>query len=114
MRIDAVNVLIALLVCALLTYGVTTLDANVIRLATGLGSFVFLGATLAVAIGVDSGNGRAGVNLKVVSWAFFVAGLLLNLAFALLATSATGYIICCGIVFLLYVLVARSVWAATV
>lgn len=112
MRIHAVNFVIAILAGALLTYGLTILDANVMKMTIGVGAFVFLSSTLAVAIGFDFDGARAGVNLKVVSFLFFFAGLLLNLVFALFAVSQATYVISCGILFLLYLLIAQSVFSA--
>lgn len=112
MRIHPVNFLIAILICALLTYGLVSLDANLMKGTIGIGSFIFLSSTLAVSIGFSFEGARAAVNLKVLSLLFFVCGLVLNLLFALLWSSQVSYIISCGILFLVYALAAQAVFSA--
>lgn len=112
MRIHPVNFLLALMICALLTYGIVSIDANGMKLTTGIGSFVFLSSTLAVAIGLQFKNGRAGVNVSMVALLFFVAALLLNLLFAFIAFSQVTYIVTCGVAFSGYVLLAQSISSA--
>lgn len=112
MRIHPVNFLIALLISALLTYGLVSLEANVLKGATGIGSFIFSCTTLALAIGINVDSARTAVNLKVLSLLFFGVGLGVNLLFVLLWPSQVGYIICCGISYLIYILLAQSVYAA--
>jgi len=112
MKVHAVNLLIAIAVSALLTYGVISVDANVLKGAIGLGPFIFLASTLSMAIGVSFENPRVSVNVKLVSAIFFVVALCLNLVFAFISFSQTSYIITSGVIFFLYVLVANSIYGA--
>ena len=112
MKVHAVNLLIAIAVSILLTYGIVSVDANVLKGAVGLGSFIFLVSTLTMAIGVSFGNPRVGVNVKLVSMIFFAIALCLNLMFAFISFSQTTYIITSGVIFFLYVLVANSIFEA--
>lgn len=82
MRIHAVRMLIAAAVCALLTYGLMSIDANSIKGMLGIGAFVSLASTLALAIGVSFDSARTGANVRVVAVLFFVGALLLNTFFA--------------------------------
>lgn len=112
MKIHAVNLLIAIAISALLTFGFISIDANILKGAIGLGSFIFFASTLSMVIGVSFGNPRVGVNVKLVSTIFFVVALCLNLAFAYISFTQTSYIITSGVVFFLYVLLANSVYGA--
>ena len=112
MRIHAVNLLVAVVVSALLTYGISSLDSNSMKGVIGIGSFTFLVVTLVMSIGVIFENSRTGVNLKIVSIIFFVGSLFLNLIFAFIPFSQTSYIITCGIIFLMYVLIANGIYGA--
>ena len=113
MKVHAVNLLIAISVSALLTYGIVSIDANLLKGAIGLGTFIFLTSTLSMAIGVSFENQRMGVNVKLVSTIFFLVALCLNLVFAFISFSQPSYIITSGIIFLLYVLVANSIFGAS-
>ena len=112
MSFHAVNLLIAVLVSALLSWGISTLDANPLNGAIGIGSFVFFASSLACAVGLDYEDQRTGVSVKLVGWTAFIAALLLNLFFAITGYSATGYIITCGIAYLLFILVANATFSA--
>lgn len=111
MRIHPVNFLIAILIGALATYGLVSLDANLMKGTIGIGAFLFLSSTLAVGIGFNFDGARAGTNLKVLSLLFFFCALVLNLLFSLFWSSQVSYIISCGILFLVYVLIAQSVFS---
>lgn len=112
MKIHATNSLIAVTICALLAYGIISIDANAIRFPTGLGAFITLASTLVVAIGVSFDNSRTGANMRTLAATFFLIGLALHCLFALAGFSTTAYIITCGIYFLLYVLLANALFAA--
>jgi hypothetical protein len=112
MKVHIVNLLIAIVVSALLTYGVLSVDSNSLKGATGFGSFISFAITLALAIGVSFENPRVGVNVKLVSTIFFVVSLCINLLFAFVAFSQTSYVIAVGLMFSLFVLIANSIYGA--
>lgn len=109
MKVHAVNLFIAVVVSALLTYGIVSVEANTLKVLTGLGSFIFFASTLAVAIGVSFENPRVGVNVKLVAMLFFFGSLCFNLLFAFVSFSQTSYIIVSGLLFSFCVLIANSV-----
>lgn len=109
MKVHPVNMLVAITIGALLTYGMTAIDANTMKFTIGIGSFIFMGATLGTAFGVTFENARSGVNIRVVSTLFFLVAVALNLAFALLGLSQTSYVVTSGILFLVFVLVANAI-----
>lgn len=112
MRIHPVNLFVAIIVGALLTYGISSLDSNTMKGVIGIGSFAFLAVTLSFAIGITFENARTGVNLKIISVLFFVGSLFCNLVFAFIPFSQASYIISSGILFLIYVLVANGIYGA--
>ena len=112
MKIHATNSLIAVTICALLVYGIISVDANVIKAATGFGAFLSLASTLVIAIGVSFDNGRTGANMKTLAFTFFLGALALNGLFAFAGFSQTSYVISCGIYFLLFVLLANALFSA--
>ncbi|MRW91489.1 hypothetical protein GJ699_15965 [Duganella sp. FT80W] len=112
MRIHAVNLLIALLIAGLLTFGLVSIDSNAMKGTIGVGAFAFLASTLALAIGVSFEGGRVGVNVRMLSLLFFAGDLVLNLIFAYAAFAQSTYVVCCGILFLLYVLLAQALYTA--
>lgn len=112
MKIHPVNFLAAIIICALLTYGISMLDTNPIKFTMGIGSFIFFACTLAVAMGITFNSSRVGVNIKVVAIVFFIISLALNLIFGFFSFSQATYIISSGILFLLYVVVANGIFRA--
>lgn len=112
MKIHATNSLIAVTICALLAYGIISVDANAIKAATGFGAFISLACTLVIAVGVSFDNGRTGANMRTLASTFFIGGLALNSLFAFAGFSQTSYVITCGIYFLLYVLLINALFAA--
>ena len=112
MKVHPVNLLAAFVMSALITYGLSIMDSNVIKVAMGIGSFVFFASTLGVSIGITFTSARTGVNVKVVSMVFFVIALIMNLAWAYFTFSQASYVITVGIAFLLYVVVANAIYRA--
>lgn len=112
MKIHATNALIALTICALLAYGIVSIDANAIKVQTGFGAFISLAGTLVIAIGVSFDNGRTGANMRTLAFTFFLGALALNGLFAFGGFTQTSYVITCGIFVLLYVLLANALLGA--
>jgi hypothetical protein len=112
MKIHPLNCLVAVMFGALLTYGIVSIGSSAIKGTIGIGAFVFFASSLAIAAGVSFERSRTGTNVRIVSLVFFVAALLANLFFAVVAGSQTGYIVTCGLLFLLYVLIASAVFSA--
>ncbi|TFW28523.1 hypothetical protein [Massilia horti] len=112
MRVHALNLLIALLVSGLITFGLVSADANTIKGTMAVGSFLFLGCTLGTALGCQVEQPRTAVNLKVLSGTFFVVGLAIQLVFSFGMFSQTSYVITDGVVFLTFILTANAVFGA--
>ncbi|WP_415033156.1 hypothetical protein [Azonexus sp.] len=108
---NAVNVVIALLLSAVISYGLWSLEGP-LRHYVAVGAAVFLTATLLPLLFAGYEHARRAVNLRTVSAVFFVIALLLNLAAAVLDFSATLYIVVSAIFFLVYVLLANATYNA--
>ncbi|HRE19188.1 MAG TPA: hypothetical protein PLW86_19310 [Rhodocyclaceae bacterium] len=112
MKVHPVNLFAAIVISALLTFGVASLDSNAMKATIAIGGFVFLVTTLSLGIGFTFANARAGVNVKVVSFVFFVGAAILNMVFGIFSFSQTSYIITSGVLFLLYVVIANALFGA--
>ncbi|MDO9191378.1 MAG: hypothetical protein Q7U12_00600 [Undibacterium sp.] len=112
MKINMLNFGIAIGISILLTYGLWSLDANTLKGLIATGSFIFFSSTLGVLFGVTFVHSRVAVNVKMVCALFFIIGLILNIAFAMMSLSQTSYILVAGISFLSFVLIARSIFVA--
>lgn len=111
MKINPVNVLLAILVSAILAFGLWSLDGE-LKHYVAVGAFFFFAGTLLPMIGGSFESARKGINLRTVSSVFFVLGLLINGFFAMLGLSATAYIIVCALAFLAYVFLANAIYSA--
>jgi hypothetical protein len=112
MRIHPLNLLIALLVSGLLTFGLATAEANTIKGTLAVGSFLMLATTLGTALGVQLDSQRVGVSLRVLSSAYFLAGLVLQLVFCFGQFSQVSYVVTNGVAFLSFLLFANMVYGA--
>lgn len=115
MNINPVNLLAALIVSALLSFGIYSIDnAEPLKMLFTFGSLLFFASTLCLAIGCTFTSTRAGVNIKIVAMIFFILALLFNLLWAIFGFSQTSYIIVGGILFLIYIVVANGVYKAQI
>lgn len=111
MRAHPLNLLIAVLISALLTYAMTNVDANTIKGSFAVGSFILLSSTLGTVIGLEFYNGRTAVNFKVLAGTYFVLGLALQIVFCFGLFSQTSYIVTNGVAFLSFVLFANALYS---
>lgn len=111
MKINPVNVFIAVLLSAVISYGLWSLD-GVLRNYVAVGGFFFLATTLLFLLLGSYSSERRGLNLRVVSGVFFFVALMLNALFALINLSATLYIVVSAILFLVYLFLANTIYNA--
>ena len=107
MRLNPVNALIAVLLGAVLSYGLWSL-----RNYVAAGSAIFFIATLLPLLLGGYASARRGVNLRVVSGVFFGIALGLNTLFAIFDLSATAYIVISAVLILVYLLLANAIFNA--
>jgi len=110
-KINTVNLLIALFVSALVAYGLGSVESGLANYVA-IGTFVFMAGTLVPMIGLSFEYQRNAINLRIVCAIFMFVGLVINLFFLFLASSATAYIITSSILFLIYLLIGNSIYRA--
>lgn len=115
MNVNPVNLLAALIVSALLSFGIYSIDnAAPLKMLFTSGSLLFFTSTLSIAIGCNFTSTRAGVNIKIVAMLFFIVAFIFNLFWVIFGFSQTSYIIVGGILFLIYIVVANGVYKAQI
>ena len=108
MKLNVVKTIIAIAVSVLIAYGLYSFHDSENKVLLSLGSFVFLGMTLVIAIGVNFEQPRTTTNIRVVSGIFFTIALISNLIFSSFTFSIPSYIITNGILLLIFSLTAYS------
>jgi len=108
MKLNVVKTIIAIAVSVLIAYGLYSFHDSENKVLLSLGSFVFLGMTLVIAIGVNFEQPRTTTNIRVVSGIFFTIALISNLIFSSFTFSIPSYIITNGILLLIFVLTTYS------
>jgi len=109
MKINFIPTFISLLISALISYGLSVIHVLETNFLLSLGSFIFLGTTLVITIGVNFEQSRTTTNLRVVSGIFFGVGLITNLIFSFFKFSIPSYVITNGILLLIFVLIVYSI-----
>jgi hypothetical protein len=108
MSIHPVNLLIAVLISALLSYGLASMESNSLAGTVAIGSLIFLSVTLGTAIGFSAASPRTTVNVRALAGATFVLGLAVQLVFAFGWFSQTVYVVTTGTLFLIFILAANA------
>lgn len=109
MQIRLVNFLIAILLSALIAYGLWS-TGSPLKEYIGIGSFLFLSGTLIPAMGIEYEYARRATNVKTSSGLFFVIGLVVNIGCAYINISAITYILTSAIIYLIFVLMANTIY----
>ncbi len=104
MKLNTITSAIAIAISALIAYGFYSFGSNEQNLLLTGGSFILLGTTLVLSIGVRYTIYNMGINAHGISTFFFLAGFISNLVFSFISFTASAYIIVHGIMFLLYLL----------
>jgi hypothetical protein len=109
MKFNPLNLLAALVISGLITYGIINIESNIDPVVIGTGSFLFVASTLVALIGFSFRNGRVSTNIRVVAGLFFGVALFFNLLFAYMDFSQVMYVIGSGVSFLLYLVIVNAV-----
>ena len=112
MKINFVQTIIAIVISLLIAYGLYSFNNSENKLLLSGGSFLFLAVTLVMTIGIRSEKSRTTANIRVVSGIFFAIALISNLIFTFLNFSVPSYVITNGIVLLVFILIAYSIYRA--
>jgi hypothetical protein len=105
MKLIPIPSLIAIAICALLSFGFYSFNTNPLRLLLSIGSFVMLSLTLIPAIGTKFNLYHKAVNIRTVASLFFATIFAVNIIFSFLIFTAPVYIVICGVLLLLYLLI---------
>lgn len=116
MRPNGFGILFALFASALIGWGISLLTDNPTQaLICGIGTFVSLSCTLALAFGVSYEYSRSGTNIKLIATIFTVVFIVSNLIFVLLHhVSVPAYVIVNGLLLSIFALLSRSVFKSKV
>ena len=110
MKVNALYSVIAATISALLAYGIYSFCRSENELLMAIGSFLFMGFPLFLAMGVSSPAKRSSANIKVLALVFFLIALAVNILFACLSHFSTPlYIIINGITVLVFFLIYHSI-----
>ncbi len=112
MKINLVKTVIAIAISLLIAFGFFSFYKGENKFLLSSGSFIFLMLTLIMAVGIKFELSRTNTNLKVVSGIFFVIALISNIAFSFSKFSVPIYIIVNGILLLVFVFIAYSIFKA--
>ncbi|MFY7730667.1 MAG: hypothetical protein ACOVRN_14185 [Flavobacterium sp.] len=105
MKINPITTIIAVLMCALLSYGFYSFSNPPLRELLCGGSFVLLFTTLFFSIGTRFSTYQTNINVRTTSFVFFAVFIATNLFFSLLNLNKDVYIIVHGLALLFYLLV---------
>lgn len=112
MKINFVQTIIAIAVSLLIAYGLYSFHDGENKILLSAGSFAFLATTLVLTIGASFEFPRTTTNIRVVSGIFFAVALISNLVFTFLNFSVPSYVITNGILLLVFILIAYSIYRA--
>lgn len=110
MKIDALNTVVALILAALLSYGCYAFcGSEDMRLLITIASFVELSVVGIGSLAVSFADQRRGVMFRILSGIFFAVLVAANGFAMLLGFSTPLYIILCGLLLVLYLLLGGFV-----
>lgn len=109
MKINFVQTIIAIVLSALIAYGLYNFHNGENKMLLSAGSFIFLSISLILSIGVNFEQSRTTTNIRVVSGIFFAIALASNLIFSFLKFTTPSYVIINGILLLVFILIAYSI-----
>ena len=109
MKIKIVPTIVAVLLCALIAYGLFSFHKFDYQILLSVGGFVFCAATLFFAFGVNFNLPRTTTNIRFLSITFFFIALVSNLIFCFINFSVPLYVILNGIFLLIFILITYSI-----
>ena len=113
MKVNVFYSTIAVCISALISYGVYSFCQSENNLLLAVGSFLFIGFPLILAMGVSSDLSKSSVNMKVLMVVCFLITLIINVIFACLASFLIPlYIILNGIITLVFFLIYHSIYSS--
>lgn len=112
MKVNTLYSIIAVTIAALIAYGIYSFCRSENEVILAIGSFLFIGFPLFLAMGVSSLAKRSSANMKMLAVVFFLIALVVNILFACLSHfSIPLYIITNGITALIFFLIYHSIYS---
>lgn len=108
MKFDLIKTIIAVLFSALIAYGLSFCIGFKFNLLYPIVAFIELAVIMVTAMGLNVTWMQTMANIKIISWIFFFAALILNLIFALLPVTQPLFIIANGLLVLVFLLSVYS------
>lgn len=113
MKVNLILTVIMVLLSALIAYAFYHFHKGETKLILAIVSFIYIITTLVVTGGISLYNERASINIKIISFIFFIIGLILNFIFMLIINfSIPLYIILNGLFFLFYISISYGIGKA--
>lgn len=112
MKVKFIPALVAVLISALIAYGLWNFHNFDNKILLSVGGFVFCAVTLFCAFGVNFELPRTTTNIRFLSITFFVIALISNLIFCFVNFAVPFYIILNGILLLIFILIVYSITKA--
>ena len=112
MKINVITLIVAFAIAALGGYAFYAANGaeTDIPLANALCGGIALFVTLAGAVSITSKNaGGSAMNIRVLSWVFFVLILVEQIVFCFVSFHIAPYIVITGVLLLIYVLIAYRI-----
>lgn len=103
MKVNVILSIIAVLIAVLLGYWAYSIAADDVNaLICGIGSGICFIVTLLPALGIQYSSKQLGVNIKVLSWLFFLTFVVSHFCFASFGVKMPSYIIVNGILLAIF------------
>ena len=109
MKLNVISTVIMVFICALIAYAFYAYSPDEKRMMFTVGSFLYLLFTGIGLISFSFKENRTTVNIKTVSGIFFFIGIAYNTIAGVLGFKESAYVICLGLLFLVYVLISYSI-----
>lgn len=109
MKINSFITLICIAISALLAYGLYSIFSAENKLLIAAGGFVCFLSTLIMALAVNMDSSRSTMNIRALSFSFFVLLLIGHIIFAYFKVSNPIYIICAGILLCIFLIVVYGI-----
>jgi hypothetical protein len=112
MKINFILLLIAIAISSILAYALYGFSVSENKMLFCAGGFICFATTLIIAFSVKFSLLRTTFNIRALSIVFFILLLISNFTFLFVVFLAPAYILTNGILLLIYILIAYSIYRA--
>ena len=110
MKMNFVQIGISILISLIMAYGLFSFTESENGVLLSVGGFIYFSTTLSMSFGIKFDFPRTTINIKVISFIFFIIGLISNLVFMLHSFTVPSYIILNSLLFITLILIAYSIY----